>query len=51
MDALFTVQCPSCGEIYVSTVVTILGFIKRRTYLIWGAVLVLAVAGVVAWVE
>ena len=31
-DNLFTVRCPNCARVYVSSSVKFLGFVTRRTY-------------------
>lgn len=41
-DGVFTVRCPDCAEVCVSSTVKFLGFVTRRTY--FGFFLVLLVA-------
>ncbi len=43
IDHQFTVRCPNCGVAYVSDSVKFLGIATRKTYLVFGFVLVLIV--------
>jgi len=42
-DDVFTVRCPNCAKVYVSSTVKFLGFVTRRTYFAFFLVLLVAI--------